>query len=201
MTLFLRAMPLLALASSPVFAQAAATPPAAQPPANVQQARAQITLDEPTKYALVSGLGSEVGTPFILNNLADASKLCQSLGTCITTDQIQTESAVDPAAFADVHMGLPPAYFVTALAKAVQVKGKPPVAIVSLVAIYPAPGTWNYTPMLVQTSVLDVATGKSQIFYADIEFRMTGADLRNWIPQSGLNYDLQQRFGLPTNFK
>ena len=189
MKLFLKAAPLLALASSSVFAQTAAPPPA-----NVQQARAQITLDEPTKYALVSGLGSEVGTPFILNNLADASKLCQSLGTCITTDQIQTESAVDPAAFADVHNAVE-------LAKAVQVKGKPPVAIVSLVAIYPAPGTWNYTPMLVQTSVLDVATGKSQIFYADIEFRMTGADLRNWIPQSGLNYDLQQRFGLPTNFK
>jgi hypothetical protein len=30
---------------------------------------------------------------------------------------------------------------------------------------------------------------------------VTGAELRNWIPQSGLNYDLQQRFGLPTNFK
>ena len=194
MRLYLKAMPLLALVSSPAFGQAATTPPAAPPPANVQQARAQIALDEPTKYALVTGLGSEVGTPFILNNLADANKLCQALGTCITTDQIQTESAVDPAAFADVHNAVE-------LAKAVQVKGKSPVAIVSLVAIYPAPGTWNYTPKLVRTSVLDVATGKSQIFYADIEFRVTGAELRNWIPQSGLNYDLQQRFGLPTNFK
>lgn len=193
-----RSLLLLACVAMPALAQAPAAapaaPPAAPPPANVEQARAQITLDEPTKYALVSGLGSEVGTPFILNNLADADKLCSALGTCITSAQIQNESAVDPAAFANVHSA-------TELAKAVQVKGKTPVAIVSLTAIYPAPGTWNYTPVLVQTVVMDVATGKSQVFYADIEFRLTGAELRNWIPQSGLNYDLQQRFGLPTNFK
>jgi len=177
----------LATVTAPVRGQSA-------PPPNAEMAREQITLDAPTKYALVTGLASEVGAPYILNNLADADTLCKDVGVCITTGQIQNESAVDPAAFDDVHNAVE-------LAKAVQIKGKAVVAIVSLVAIYPAPGTFNYTPMLVKTSVLDVATGKSQIFYADMEFRRTGAELRNWIPQSGLNYDLQQRFGLPTDFK
>lgn len=181
----------LAVLAAPVAVVAQA---AAPPPATVQAARAEITLNPDIKYALVSGLASEVGTPFILNNLADADKLCQSMGVCITTAQIQAESTVDPAAFSDVHNA-------AALAKAVQIKGKSAVTIVSLTAVYPAIGTFNYTPMLIQTTVLDAATGKSQIFFADMEFRVTGAELRNWIPQSGLNDDLQQRFGLPANLK
>lgn len=163
--------------------------PAASPP---PPPRVQIALNPDMRYAFIQGLVSEVGAPFIINNLADAKLDCDPQKLCITTDEVRQEAEVDPALFARVH-GL------ASLGKAVSVGGQPAKAIVSLEAMYEGAGTFEEQPLLIRVSVFDIASATTTIYYADMEWRIHRPDMRAWLPPSMVGDDLRRAFGVPKN--
>jgi hypothetical protein len=168
----------LLLASAPV-------PENNAPPPDVP--RTVITLDPQVREALIQGLVSEVGAPFVITNLADAGASCDPQKLCVASDAIRTPGESDAAMAVRAHR-------LAAAGTPLTLAGAPAKTIVTLEKLYQGPSTTDETPLLLRVAVFTVAKAQTRIFYANIDWRIHRPDMQAWLPAGMLSDDLRRKF-------